>query len=244
MFTRSLSRLTALLGSAALVSVLALPAPALARSDTLRKLLLLGAAAVVVKAVIDNQHRTSGGSTPVYTNPGLSHADILDVQYDLRRAGFYSGRLDGIYGGQTRQAVMNWQQAYGFPQTGVLTRTQLDRLNRTATGTLSSSGGSISTTPLPDQHYYGASTLTRPQLTGLQADLQFLGYYSGPVDGVWGQRSQSALELYRRERDSAAHFNLRAQPGTLDLASVAISARQLEDEIAADLEQRIARSGY
>ena len=54
-----MSRLTALSASASLVLVLALavPAPALARNDTLKKLLLLGAAALVVKTVIDNQNR-------------------------------------------------------------------------------------------------------------------------------------------------------------------------------------------
>ncbi len=245
-----MSRLTALSASASLVLVLALavPAPALARNDTLKKLLLLGAAALVVKTVIDNQNRSNTRSAPIYTTPGLSYAEVTDLQWDLRRAGFYSGRIDGIWGGQTKQAVLDWQRAYGYQPTGVLTQAQLDRLGRSfdggAGGSYTNSVRPISTTTIPDRFYYGTTNLTRSQLTTLQTNLQFLGYYSGPVDGVWGVRSQAALELYRQDQDDQANFNLRSQPGSLDLASVAISARELEDEIAADLDERLSRSNY
>ncbi len=241
MFSNSFNRLTAFVASAALVSVLALPSPALARNDTLKKLLLLGVAAIVVKTVIDNQHRIS--PTLPITNPGLTRAEIADLQLALRRAGFYAGSVDGIWGNQTKQALLVWQRDNGYRATGILTDVQFDRLKHPG-GTFSTSGGYISTTPLPDRNYYGAASLTRSQLIGLQSDLQFLGYYSGGVDGVWGQHSQAALESYRLNERSNQNFDLRAQPGALDIASVAISARQLEDDISRDLDQRLARTGY
>ena len=242
MYHNFFNRVTAVVSSAALVSILALPSPALARDDTLKKLLLLGAAAVVVKTIIDNQHQSS--SAPVYVTPRLSRAQISDIQYNLRRGGFYTGRIDGIWGNQTKQALLYWQRANGYRATGVLTAAQLAVLDNVRGATLSSSGGYISSTPVPRQSYYAASNLTRSQLVGLQADLRFLGYYSGTVDGVWGQHSQASLERYRLDQRQQGDVNLHAQPGALDLASVAISARQLEDDISADLGKRLANSRY
>lgn len=242
MYRKVFDRVTALVSAAALVSVLALPSPALARNDTLKKLLLLGAAAVVVKTIIDNQQQRT--PTPIYNTPGLSRAQIFDIQSNLRRGGFYTGRIDGIWGNQTKQALLYWQRANGYPATGVLTAAQLALLDNVRGATLSSSGGHFASTPVPRQNYFGASNLTRLQLVGLQTDLQFLGYYSGPVDGVWGQHSQAALVRYRLDQRQPRDGDLQAQPGALDLASVAISARQLEDEISSDLSQRLVNSRY
>ena len=208
----------------------------------MKKLLLLGAAAFVVKTIIDNQHQSN--SAPVYVTPRLSRAQISDIQYNLRRGGFYTGRIDGIWGNQTKQALVYWQRANGYRATGVLTAAQLAVLDNVRGATLSSSGGNISSTPVPRQTYYGASSLTRSQLVGLQEDLRFLGYYTGPVDGVWGRHSQAALERYRLDQRQQRDVNLNAQPGALDLASVAISARQLEDDISADLGKRLTNSRY
>lgn len=240
MYRNFSNRVTALVSSVAMVSMLALPSPALARNETLKKLLLLGAAAIVVKTIIDNQHQST--SAPVFVTPRLSRAQISDIQFNLRRGGFYAGRIDGVWGNQTRQALLYWQRANGYAATGVLTAAQLAVLDNVRGATLSSSGGNISSAPLPRDYRFGAGNLTRSQLVGLQADLQFLGYYSGPVDGVWGQRSQAALERYRLDQRQQRNVDLHALPGALDLASVSISARQLEDDISTDLRQRLARS--
>ncbi len=242
MFSKQFSRLTALVSSAALVSILAIPSPALARNDTLRKLLVLGAAALVVKAVIDNQRRNV--STPIYNVPGLTHAQIADVQLGLRQAGYYNGRIDGVWGNQTKQALLYWQRANGYRPTGILTSAQQDRLEQTTAGRFSASNSTIYATPLRDRNDYGATNLTHSQMIGLQTDLQFLGYYSGPLDGVWGRHSQAALERFRLEQRSHGGQELHAQPGVMDLASVAVSARQMEEDISRDLDQRLSRSAF
>lgn len=40
------------------------------------------------------------------------------IQLALKRAGFYNGALDGIFGSQTETAVRNFQKRYGIAQTG------------------------------------------------------------------------------------------------------------------------------
>lgn len=243
-----LQNLTAIAASAALVSALALPAPAFADNDTLRKLLLIGAAAFVIKTVIEHQQGQTL-SSPVRSSSGLDQAEVTGVQFKLRQAGYYDGRVDGIWGAQTRQAVIAWQRVHGYRADGVLTSAQLARLELVYDaaprfGSLSTAGSSITGSTLPDRNPYYGAALTRAQLSNLQSDLQFLGYYDGAVDGVWGPVSQAALADFRRDQPGTGGYtSVNAAPGTLDLASVTVSAQEREQQIAADLEQRLARSG-
>jgi peptidoglycan hydrolase-like protein with peptidoglycan-binding domain len=242
MIAKPFAQLTTLASSAALVSVLALPSPALADNDALKKFLLLGAAALVVKTVIDNQQHST--PAPAAPTTALSHTEIVNVQYDLNRAGYYFGRIDGTWGDQTKQAAANWQRAYGYPATGVFTNDQREQLQRIVSGGYySASNSPIVSTPLTPPVYNGTS-LTRSQLSTLQSDLQFLGYYSGSIDGIWGRQSQAALEQFRLEQGVNSKLDYRAQPGAIDLTSIALSARELEQDISTSLQQKLARADH
>src|SRR5688572_29772600 len=46
---------------------------------------------------------------------------IKDLQARLAGAGSSPGMLDGIYGGDTEQAIRRWESAQGQPQTGKVT---------------------------------------------------------------------------------------------------------------------------
>jgi peptidoglycan hydrolase-like protein with peptidoglycan-binding domain len=54
------------------------------------------------------------------------------VQGDLTVLGYNTRGVDGIFGPGTRQAVTNWQQSNGYPQTSYLTRGQINRLDAQA----------------------------------------------------------------------------------------------------------------
>lgn len=47
----------------------------------------------------------------------MTKARIIEMQRALKQAGFYSGKLDGVVGGQTRQALNAFQRARGLPVT-------------------------------------------------------------------------------------------------------------------------------
>jgi hypothetical protein len=55
-------------------------------------------------------------------------ADVQSAQRYLTALGYYRGRIDGVYGPQTRSAVIQFEQAQGLPGTGVLTPSLVQRM--------------------------------------------------------------------------------------------------------------------
>jgi peptidoglycan hydrolase-like protein with peptidoglycan-binding domain len=53
---------------------------------------------------------------------------VRQVQQHLQQRGLYNGAIDGIYGPETRQAVENFQQQHGLPQTATLDDATLNQL--------------------------------------------------------------------------------------------------------------------
>jgi peptidoglycan hydrolase-like protein with peptidoglycan-binding domain len=73
--------------------------------------------------------QVSGKGSSVPT--GQSSHLIKDAQAELQREGLYKGRIDGIDGPQTQQAVRDFQRREGLQQTAVLDQPTLERMNLT-----------------------------------------------------------------------------------------------------------------
>jgi peptidoglycan hydrolase-like protein with peptidoglycan-binding domain len=58
----------------------------------------------------------------------LSRAERLELQQLLAQRGFYKGTPDGQFGGQTREALRNYQASIGAPADGFASSEMLDRL--------------------------------------------------------------------------------------------------------------------
>lgn len=56
--------------------------------------------------------------------------DVQRVQNILNRAGYYSGSIDGIYGPQTRDAVIAFQRDYGLVADGIVGPNTYDALGK------------------------------------------------------------------------------------------------------------------
>jgi peptidoglycan hydrolase-like protein with peptidoglycan-binding domain len=214
-------------GATALALALSLPAlPARADDDLLRKLVVLGITAAVVKAAVDHNRRETSG--PGGRDLVLSPAEISALQWRLARAGYYHGRIDGLAGPATRAAISRWQVASGHRATGWPDRAQLQALSRLG-GT-----GYVSTRDYDPPRVFAPPPLSSQELRRLQDDLNFLGYGAGPADGYWGARSQAALDTWRRDLGAGAP-RPGALPGPRDLALIAADAAALEDRLAREL---------
>ena len=76
--------------------------------------------------------RLRGGQSFVQAWPRqereLSRAERLELQQLLAQRGFYKGTPDGQFGGQTREALRNFQASIGLPADGFASSDMLERL--------------------------------------------------------------------------------------------------------------------
>ena len=119
------------------------------------------------------------------------------VQQALADAGYYQGKVDGIYGPQTVAAVQALQKANGLPQTGTLDKATEKALR----SELAAKGGAAA-------QQQTAST------AAVQQTLKLAGYWDGPVDGQWTDALTDALEELQKDLGVKV-------TGTVDAATIA-----------------------
>lgn len=66
---------------------------------------------------------------PIYSYNDLQPGQVLaDVQAELARRGYYDGPIDGVYGGQTQEALLRFQRDADLPESGIIDSETLDAL--------------------------------------------------------------------------------------------------------------------
>jgi hypothetical protein len=103
-------------------------------------------------------------------------ARLHQVQKRLQAAGFYTGPIDGVPGPETRTALRQYQAKHGLPATG-----ELDEATRRALGV----------------NMVQEATDRTASLHQVQRRLQAAGFYTGPIDGVPGPETRTALRQYQ-----------------------------------------------
>lgn len=125
---------------------------------------------------------------------------VVALQTDLSTLGFYDGPVDGIYGPATVEAVQALQAEAGLPETGLVDRPTQAALAERLAGQQSA------------------------QVTALQGLLAGLGYWDGPIDGIWTDELGAALASLQED--------LGLEPtGTIDAETL----RALQDALAQGL---------
>lgn len=59
---------------------------------------------------------------------GVSGSDVLELQEMLKSLGFDVGGIDGVFGRQTREAVLKFQEQHGLASDGIVGNTTLEAL--------------------------------------------------------------------------------------------------------------------
>jgi len=127
-----------------------------------------------------------------YVQP-LPPAAVQTIQDRLRQAGVYSGRIDGIWGGDSQAALERFQQAHQLQVTGQLDQATAATLGVDPNTLLAAPAAVQAPLPPPDR-------LRQASVRALQARLGSLGFYNGPVDGVWGAGTETAVQNFQRAR--------------------------------------------
>ncbi|SIO29509.1 Peptidoglycan-binding (PGRP) domain of peptidoglycan hydrolases-containing protein [Agromyces cerinus subsp. cerinus] len=134
------------------------------------------------------------------------------LQQDLATAGYYTGTVDGVSGPLTVQAIEDLQEANGLPVTGTVDKATAAALQ----AELVALGGAAAQESL-------AST------AAVQQTLKLVGFWDGPVDGVWSDELTAALQAFQTE--------LGVEPtGAVDAATIAAFERAIAELTAPDAE--------
>lgn len=132
---------------------------------------------------------SAGTSEPAVSSGGESYgdsgSDVKTIQRKLKRLGYLDGEADGIYGGQTEDAVTAFQKEQGLSVTGGVnsaTRTKLNEVYVAQTG-----------------DYILSEGARGKRVIRLQNQLLLHGYNPGVVDGVFGAGTADAIRRLQDE---------------------------------------------
>jgi peptidoglycan hydrolase-like protein with peptidoglycan-binding domain len=123
---------------------------------------------------------------------------VADLQTVMAHLGFYSGPIDGVYSDETTAAVVELQKALGVTADGVYG-------------------------PETDAALKGKA---HDVVIQIQTVLTEYGYYTGPIDGDYGENTQAAMEKLQTDlgvtadgrfsAETADAFNKAVADGTLE----------------------------
>jgi peptidoglycan hydrolase-like protein with peptidoglycan-binding domain len=120
-------------------------------------------------------------------------AAVLELQQVMTTLGYYSGPIDGIYGDATTAAVKTMQTALGITADGIY--------GTETNAALGEKGKGI--------------------VTALQTTLATYGYYSGPIDGDYGDATTAAVK--KLQGDLGVTVDGRVGPDTVTAFNEAVA---------------------
>jgi peptidoglycan hydrolase-like protein with peptidoglycan-binding domain len=133
--------------------------------------------------------------TLAYVQP-LPVPAVQSVQAKLQQAGVYAGQVDGVWGADSAAALTRFQQLHQLQVTGQLNQATVATLGLDPNTMFVASAAAPVPVAVPPPLDHLAPTSVR----ALQARLGTLGFYSGAVDGVWGDATEGAIVRFQRAR--------------------------------------------
>ena len=124
---------------------------------------------------------------------GMQNDAVKKMQQTLKDLGYYSGVVDGQFGDGTASAVMLFQAQHGLADDGLAGTDTLSLL-------YSSNAQTYQPTPTPTAT---PSVIRKGEhsdrVTAVQQRLLELGFYSGEIDGQFGNGTEEAVRLFQRQ---------------------------------------------
>jgi peptidoglycan hydrolase-like protein with peptidoglycan-binding domain len=145
---------------------------------------------------------SSAAATPIAIS---DPTDVRTLQNRLRQLGVYGGPADGVWGPDTQAAVETFQRSHG------LAVGQLNGLTISAMGldprSFPGRRAVVPATPIASAAVPNGP-LDPSVVRGVQQRLRQGGFYRGAVDGIWGGRTEAALESFQKSRGLEASGDL------------------------------------
>lgn len=141
----------------------------------------------------------------------LTDEDVKNIQQALLNRGYNAGPADGVIGAQTTAAIRAFQRDNGLMIDGRIHQSTIDRLGVQLSAYEHNEGMMDRTAQQSDIPHYiliepaaGDTSdttydLERDDVRSIQRALMNRGYNPGPLDGVWGSRTDSAFMAFKRD---------------------------------------------
>lgn len=122
---------------------------------------------------------------------GKNVISTKEIQTALKKLGYYTGKIDGISGGNTKNAIIRFQKDNRLTADGIVGNgTSKILLAAANNSTKSESSSSTSSNSM--------------SIKEIQAALKKLGYYTGTVDGVTGSKTKAAIKKFQSDNKLTA----------------------------------------
>jgi peptidoglycan hydrolase-like protein with peptidoglycan-binding domain len=174
---------------------------------------LAALAAAVLLAVSPAPAQAQSGTAAAESLPGpgeLSPATIRQLQHSLIQGGYAVDAADGVWGPKTAAAVREFQRVKGLKQTGQGDAATLEALGVSADGRARTAADRSPRDPAPEVRPRTPADLDPATVRAVQQALDKQGFKVGAADGVWGERTESAIANYQRARGMTASGQLDA----------------------------------
>ena len=131
--------------------------------------------------------------------PGDKGDAVKEAQTWLKAYGYYTGKIDGVYGDATTKAVRHFQQNNDLTMDGKI---------GSKTRAILTSGGAVpaSAKPAPTEP---ATANTAAEIKAAQTLLKQYGYYGGKLNGKLDSATKEAIKNFQ-------HYNKLTENGKLD----------------------------
>lgn len=126
-------------------------------------------------------------TAPIKDNSG-DRTEVKHIQERLQHYGYYTGKIDGIYGSGTLAGVRAFQEANGLKVDGAVGVSTLAKLDSNDAVSKSSIGTTYTKLKLNDSN---------ATVKYVQKKLWSLGYYNGDWSGVFGNETWKAVKTFQ-----------------------------------------------
>lgn len=131
--------------------------------------------------------------------------DVVNVQSRLKAYGFYDGKIDGVFGRGTVDAVKKFQTAYNLKSDGICGN---EVYNILFADSKVPQPSPKPTTAVSSDSSMPKRTLRRgnagDDVKSLQTKLKAAGFYNGKIDGKYGAGTMTAVKEFQKKNNLAA----------------------------------------
>ena len=146
---------------------------------------------------------------------GADGPEVAAIQQRLQVHGFAIGTIDGSYGARTTSAVNDFQQAKGLNSDGIVDKETWTALAidppQPSAESLQSNAPIQSSTPTEKSDTVPGDRTTAltkgaagSKVKTLQVRLEIQGYDPGPIDGIFGARTATAVKSFQEYKGLTA----------------------------------------